>query len=89
MPAVRFLPERTDFFVPFRAAGATVAEAGRLLTDLVARQEHPDQAVARLRELERRGDECAGNSSHLRFALRKSRQNASFRGGAAPVRHRE
>ena len=57
MPAVRFLPERTDFFVPFRTAGTTVAEAGRLMTDLVTRQEHPDQAVARLRELERRGDE--------------------------------
>jgi uncharacterized protein Yka (UPF0111/DUF47 family) len=57
MPAVRFLPERTDFFVPFRAAATNVAEAARLLTDLVAGQAHPDQAVARLRELEQRGDE--------------------------------
>ncbi len=30
----------------------TVAEAARLLTDLVTGQEHPDQAVPRLRELE-------------------------------------
>jgi uncharacterized protein len=57
MPAPRFLPERTDFFVPFRAAGTTVAEAARLLTDLVAGHECPDQAVLRLRELEQRGDE--------------------------------
>jgi uncharacterized protein Yka (UPF0111/DUF47 family) len=57
MPAVRFLPERTDFFVSFRAAGTNVAEAARLLTDLVAGQARPDQAVARLRELEQRGDE--------------------------------
>jgi predicted phosphate transport protein (TIGR00153 family) len=34
-----------------------VAEAGRLLTDLVTGQERPDQAVPRLRELEQRGDE--------------------------------
>jgi uncharacterized protein len=57
MPTVRFLPERTDFFVPFRAAATNVAEAARLLTDLVAGHERPDQAVARLRELEQRGDE--------------------------------
>ncbi len=57
MPAVRFLPERTDFFVSFRAAGTTVAEAGRLLTDLVTGQARPDQAVPRLRALEHRGDE--------------------------------
>jgi len=57
MPAVRFLPERTDFFAPFRAAATTVAEAARLLTDLVTGQVHPDRAVPRLRELEQRGDE--------------------------------
>jgi uncharacterized protein len=57
MPALRFLPERTDFFVPFRAAGTTVAEAARLLTGLVAGHERPDQAVLQLRELEQRGDE--------------------------------
>ena len=57
MPALRFLPERTDFFVPFRAAATTVAEAARLLTDLVTGHECPDQAVLRLRELEHRGDE--------------------------------
>jgi uncharacterized protein len=57
MPALRFLPERTDFFVPFRAAGTTVAEAARLLTDLVTGQVRPDQVVPRLRELEQRGDE--------------------------------
>src|SRR4051794_4681287 len=57
MPALRFLPERTDFFVPFRVAATTVAEAARLLTDLVAGQVHPDQAVPRLRELVQRGDE--------------------------------
>src|SRR3954470_11140419 len=57
MPTVRFLPQRTDFFVPFRAAATTVAEAARLLTDLVAGQVRPDQAVPRLRDLEHRGDE--------------------------------
>jgi uncharacterized protein len=57
MPAVRFLPEQTDFFVSFRAAGTTAAEAGRLLTDLVTGQARPDQAVPRLRALEHRGDE--------------------------------
>ena len=57
MPALRFLPERTDFFVPFRAAATTAAEAARLLTDLVSGQEPADQAVARLRNLEHRGDE--------------------------------
>ncbi len=57
MPAVRFLPERTDVFVPFRAAATTVAEAARLLTDLVTGQARPEQAVARLPELEQRGDE--------------------------------
>ena len=57
MPTVRFLPERTDFFVPFRAAATNVAEAARLLTDLVTGQVHPDQASLRLRELEQRGDE--------------------------------
>lgn len=56
MPALRFLPERTDFFVSFRAA-TNAAEAARLLTDLVTGQEHADQAVARLRDLEHRGDE--------------------------------
>jgi uncharacterized protein Yka (UPF0111/DUF47 family) len=57
MPAIRFLPERTNFFVPFRTAATNAAEAARLLTDLVTGQEHPDQAVARLRDLEQRGDE--------------------------------
>jgi len=57
MPAVRFLPEQTDFFVSFRAAGTTAAEAGRLLTDLVTGQARPDQAVPRLRALEQSGDE--------------------------------
>jgi uncharacterized protein len=57
MPAVRFLPERTDFFVSFRAAGTTAAEAGCLLTDLVRGQARSDQAVPRLRALEHRGDE--------------------------------
>ena len=57
MPALRFLPERTDFFVSFRAAAMNAAEAARLLTDLVTGQEHADQAVARLRDLEHRGDE--------------------------------
>jgi uncharacterized protein Yka (UPF0111/DUF47 family) len=56
MPALRFLPERTDFFVPFRAAATTTAEAARLLSDLVTGQERPDQAVVRLRDLEHRGD---------------------------------
>ena len=56
MPALRFLPERTDFFVSFRAA-MNAAEAARLLTDLVAGQEPADQSVARLRDLEHRGDE--------------------------------
>jgi uncharacterized protein Yka (UPF0111/DUF47 family) len=57
MPALRFLPERTDFFVPFRAAATTAAEAARLLSDLVTGQEQPDYAAARLRDLEHRGDE--------------------------------
>jgi uncharacterized protein len=57
MPTLRFLPERTDFFVAFRAAAMNAAEAARLLTDLVTWQEHADQAVARLRDLEHRGDE--------------------------------
>jgi uncharacterized protein len=57
MPAIRFLPERTDFFVPFRTAATNAAEAALLLTDLVTGQECPEQAVPRLRELEQRGDE--------------------------------
>ena len=57
MPALRFLPERTDFFVSFRAAAMNAAEAARLLTDLVTGQEPADQTVARLRDLEHRGDE--------------------------------
>jgi uncharacterized protein len=57
MPALRFLPERTDFFVSFRAAAVNAAEAARLLTDLVTGQEPADQTVARLRDLEHRGDE--------------------------------
>src|SRR5829696_7571024 len=57
MPALQFLPERTDFFVSFRAAATNVAEAARLLTDLVTVEQHPDQAVLRLRDLEHRGDE--------------------------------
>jgi uncharacterized protein len=56
MPALRFLPERTDFFVPFRAAATNAAEAARLLTDLVTGQEPADQTVMRLRDLEHRGD---------------------------------
>ena len=39
MPMIRFLPERTDFFVPFRTAATNAAEAARLLTDLVTGQE--------------------------------------------------
>jgi predicted phosphate transport protein (TIGR00153 family) len=57
MPTWRFLPERTDFFVAFRAAASNGAEAARLLTDLVTGQERPDQAIARLRDLEHQGDE--------------------------------
>jgi predicted phosphate transport protein (TIGR00153 family) len=57
MPALRFLPERTDFFVAFRAAGTNAADAARLLSDLVTGQEPADQAVVRLRDLEHRGDE--------------------------------
>jgi uncharacterized protein len=57
MPALQFLPERTDFFVSFRAAATNVAEAARLLTDLVTVEQRPDQAVLRLRDLEHRGDE--------------------------------
>jgi uncharacterized protein len=57
MPTLRFLPERTDFFISFRAAATTAAEAAHLLTDLVTGQEPPDQAVVRLRDLEHRGDE--------------------------------
>ena len=57
MPTLRFLPERTDFFVAFRAAATNAAEAARLLTDLVTGQERPDQAVPRLRDLEHWGDE--------------------------------
>src|SRR5215213_1886252 len=57
MPALRFLPERTDFFVSFRAAAMNAAEAARLLSDLVTGQEPADQTVARLRDLEHRGDE--------------------------------
>ena len=57
MPALQFLPERTDFFVSFRAAATNVAEAARLLTDLVTAEQRPDQAVSRLRDLEHRGDE--------------------------------
>jgi uncharacterized protein Yka (UPF0111/DUF47 family) len=57
MPALRFLPERTDFFVSFRAAATNAAEAARLLVDLVTREEPADQTVARLRDLEHRGDE--------------------------------
>ena len=57
MPTLRFLPERTDFFVAFRAAATNAAAAARLLTDLVTGQEPADQTVARLRDLEHRGDE--------------------------------
>jgi predicted phosphate transport protein (TIGR00153 family) len=57
MPTLRFLPERTDFFVSFRAAATNAAEAARLLTDLITGQEPVDQTVARLRDLEHRGDE--------------------------------
>ena len=57
MPTLRFLPERTDFFISFRAAATTAAEAAHLLTDLFTGQEPPDQAVVRLRDLEHRGDE--------------------------------
>jgi predicted phosphate transport protein (TIGR00153 family) len=57
MPALRFLPERTDFFVSFRAAATNAADAARLLTDLVTGQEPADQVVVRLRDLEHRGDE--------------------------------
>src|SRR5215218_1681414 len=57
MPALGFLPERTDFFVSFRAAATNAAEAARLLSDLVTGQESADQAVARLRDREHRGDE--------------------------------
>ncbi len=57
MPTLRFLPERTDFFVSFRAAATNAAEAARLLTDLVTGQEPANQTVARLRDLEHRGDE--------------------------------
>jgi uncharacterized protein Yka (UPF0111/DUF47 family) len=57
MPALQFLPERTDFFVSFRAAATNASEAADLLTDLVTGQERPDQAVPRLRDLEHRGDE--------------------------------
>jgi uncharacterized protein len=57
MPALHLLPERTDFFISFRAAATNAAEAARLLSDLVTGQEPPDQAVPRLRELEQRGDE--------------------------------
>jgi predicted phosphate transport protein (TIGR00153 family) len=57
MPALRFLPERTDFFVSFRAAATNAAEAARLLSDLVTGQEQTDQAVPGLRELEHRGDQ--------------------------------
>ena len=57
MPALQFLPERTDFFVSFRAAATNVAEAARLLADLVTAEQRPDQAVLRLRDLEHRGDE--------------------------------
>jgi uncharacterized protein len=57
MPTLRFLPERTDFFIPFRAAASNAAEAARLLTDLVTGQEPAAQAAVRLLDLERRGDE--------------------------------
>jgi uncharacterized protein len=57
MPALRFLPERTDFFVSFRAAATNAAEAARLLSDLVTGQEQTDQAVPRLRDLEHQGDQ--------------------------------
>jgi predicted phosphate transport protein (TIGR00153 family) len=57
MPALRFLPERTDFFISFRAAAKNAAESARLLTDLVTGQEPADQTVERLRNLEHRGDE--------------------------------
>src|SRR5215213_11613092 len=57
MPSMRFLPERTAFFVSFRAAATTAAGAARLLTDLITGQEPADQTVARLRDLEQRGDE--------------------------------
>ena len=57
MPALRFLPERTDFFVSFRAAAINAAEAARLLSDLVTGQEQTDQAVPRLRDLEHQGDQ--------------------------------
>jgi uncharacterized protein Yka (UPF0111/DUF47 family) len=57
MPALRFLPERTDFFISFRAAAMNAAEAARLLSDLVTGQEPADQTVARLRDREHRGDE--------------------------------
>jgi uncharacterized protein len=57
MPTLRFLPERTDFFIPFRAAASNAAEAARLLTDLVTGQEPAAQAAVRLLDLEHRGDE--------------------------------
>lgn len=57
MPTLRFLPEQTDFFISFRVAATNVAEAARVLSDLVMGQAHPDQAVPRLRDLEQRGDE--------------------------------
>src|SRR5215218_11305693 len=57
MPALGFLPERTDFFVSFRAAATNAAEAARLLTDLVTGQEPADQTVARLRDREHQGDQ--------------------------------
>jgi uncharacterized protein len=57
MPALRFLPERTDFFVAFRAAATNAAESAQLLADLVTRQAPADQTIARLRDLEHRGDE--------------------------------
>ena len=57
MPALQFLPERTDFFISFRAAATNAADAARLLTDLVTGQERPDEAIPRLRDLEHWGDE--------------------------------
>jgi uncharacterized protein Yka (UPF0111/DUF47 family) len=56
MPTLRFLPERTDFFVAFRAAATNADEAARLLADFVSGQEPADQTVARLQDLEHRGD---------------------------------
>jgi hypothetical protein len=84
MPTVRFLPERTDLFGPFRAAATNVAEAAWLLTDLVTGLESPNQAVARLRELEQRGDEITTRSSPLSRAI-SLRRLASRTSGPSPA----